>query len=78
MATFRVRTPVPDYNGSVGSIHFHDGEATVEGTLAFVDGSPVLDENTSPVEFRHMVVSGYGIEQVPAPKKAAASKETTA
>lgn len=75
MATYTVRTPVTDYSGMVGNIAFSAGVATVEGNLEFVDGVPVLDENTSPVEFHHMVKVGYVIEPVAAPKKAASSKE---
>jgi len=80
MAAYLVRTPVPDYTGAVGSVQFQDGRATVEGHLTFADGLPVLDEDTSPAEFRHMVMSGYIIEPVAAaPKKAAApSKESAA
>lgn len=80
MATYLVKTPVSGFEGEVGNVHFKDGQARVEGNLTFVDGEPVLDEKTSPVEFHHMVRSGYGIEPVTvtAPKKAASSKETPA
>lgn len=78
MATYRVTTPVSGFSGTVGSVVFVDGESLVEGHLTFADGEAVLDENTAPIEFHHMVRSGYGIEPVPAPKKAAPSKETKA
>lgn len=62
MGTYLVNTPEPAFNGTVGSIVFVDGQATVEGNLAFGDdGQPVLDEHTAPVEFHHMVRTGYVI-----------------
>jgi len=65
MATYRVRTPVLAFDGLVGHIQFRNGEATVEGHLAFDEaGLPVLDEHTAPVEFRHMATAGYLIEEV--------------
>jgi hypothetical protein len=67
MGTYRVETPVPDFTGALGSVVFRDGVATVEGRLEFVDGQPVLDEHTSPVEFHHMVRSGYRIVPVDEP-----------
>lgn len=63
MATYLVKTPVPGFTGDVGSVVFRDGEATVEGNLTFVDGAPVLDEHTAPVELHHMVQVGYSVEQ---------------
>jgi hypothetical protein len=76
MATYTVRTPEPDYTGMVGNIAFNGGVATVEGNLQIVDGVPVLDQDTAPVEFHHMVKVGYIIEPVPAAKKTAPSKES--
>ena len=77
MAKYKIATPVPGISGALGSVMFHDGEALVEGHLTFdKDGIPVLDEHTSPIEFHHMVQSGYLIH--PVDEDAAAEDEPAA
>lgn len=46
---YRVTTPVPDYRGSVGDVHFAAGVALV-------------DEDAHPAEMAYFRARGYGID----------------
>jgi hypothetical protein len=48
---YRVTTPVPDYRGSVGDVHFAAGEAVVDG-------------DANPAEMAYFRARGYGIEEI--------------
>lgn len=52
MTSYLVRTPVADYTGDVGSIHFKDGTA-------------VVSENAQ--EINYLRAAGYGFEELDAP-----------
>jgi hypothetical protein len=51
MALVKVSTPVPDYSGSVGGVHFADGQALV-------------DDETFEAELGYFRRSGYTVEPV--------------
>ncbi len=64
MAKFQVKTPVPDYSGTLGGIQFHNGTA-------------IVDEDTHPAELAYCQAK-YVVEPYDGSEPAAAEAEAAA
>jgi hypothetical protein len=61
---YHVTTPVPDYTGVVGGVHFANGAADV-------------DEDTNASELAYFRAQGYGVEEIEAKNEPRRARRTS-